>query len=364
MPPTFARPYRTYLLLLAGIAIAAVAIERGRVAKDDAPGSAPQWIWADGEPRAIAPIAILFARDIELGVRPAVAAIEVHGDPEYVLYFNGTRVGSGVALAPFAVDRFEVGDLVVAGSNRIVVESRSATGIGGVWLKLVDGGGAVLAASDRSWTVYRGFWHGVLGARPLFPSERPRSWGRTPVGRWRIEAPVRPLPTFEASVAGAEVRLASRWRAAGAGRFRPLSTAPKSRRALGPHVEFDFGGEVCGYAQIETRGATGGTALVGYGPRIERGSRIRADAAAVLLAGRDWWQAATPRCFRYLNVAGLETLSAASVIGVKATSIGALAAPTTTEVGLLGLDPPRSRTPMEDVIRRQLEGGAGLAGGQ
>ena len=71
---------------------------------------------------------------------------------------------------------------------------------------------------------------------------------------------------------------------------------------------------------------------------------------------RGLWQDAVPRRFRYLRVWGLEGVHGAAVLPITGDGYARLAPPAGAARGLLGIAPPPLRAPVEDVVRRQLQG--------
>jgi hypothetical protein len=135
-----------------------------------------EWIWSPDPPRKVEPRVFFAVRDFELDAKPARATLEVLGDPEYVAYVGGARVGSGRPGADPEVDRYEIAPLLRTGSNRIVLELRSATGSGAATARVVEPGGRVLVRSDGDWAIYGNFWRGMLEANLSSSRARPPFW--------------------------------------------------------------------------------------------------------------------------------------------------------------------------------------------
>jgi hypothetical protein len=355
-----AAPLRTRARIRAGIvAVAiltlAVAAERerwfGRLRAAAAP--ARTWIWTSDPPRSTVPLAFLAARDFELERVPASARLSVIGDPEYLVWVNGERIGSGAYRADAPFDVYEVAPALRPGRNRIVLDLRSATGSGGASLRLADGAGVELAASDDRWHVYRREWPGLFRAAELWPTERAAVLGVSPLARWALPADGPLRPGFDEAQAGPAVG-AVRFRRAGEGSWRPLRPGRRPKRPLGGRVEFDFGREVAGYLHLKTNDERSALALLRFSSRPGAGERWHPDAIAVPLAGRGYWQAPTPRRFRYVEVVGVPEVSWAAVVPIGDAAWRALA-PEPSRDGLLGLRPDPVRLPIVDEIWKRWE---------
>src|SRR5579863_10357381 len=172
---------------------------------------AAQWIWVAHDRRQTQPLAFYAARDFTLASPPpARARLLALGDPEYVLYLNGKRVGAGGWRPGARLDEYEVGPLLRPGGNRLLAELRSADGAGGFLASLVEAAsGRALVGTDGAWRIFPrhrlGLLRGWLPADPASaamlasaagPGEAAICWGRPPVGRWGRVLPAAPRPVF------------------------------------------------------------------------------------------------------------------------------------------------------------------------
>jgi hypothetical protein len=178
--------------------------------------------------------------------------------------------------------------------------------------------------------------------------ESPRIWGWSPTGRWGTPAagPLRPRldPTPTAILAP--------------GRGTELLAAAKDKRPA-RLLLYDWGEEVFGFLRLRfARGEP--AALLYLGPEPPDPRQRPADELVVGLAGDNYWRSATPVRLRYLLVGGDADLRGVEVLPYGPEFAAAYPAPA-PPYGLLGLTPPQLRTPVEDEIRRQLQGFAGLA---
>ncbi|MFN7940914.1 MAG: hypothetical protein U0X73_04905 [Thermoanaerobaculia bacterium] len=347
-----------------GVALAAVGVERSGWLHPASVGTPSDalWIWGPSDPRAVEPRVFFLARDLQLVAVPERAELRILADEEYVVHLNGERIGSDRWRPGAPLDRYDVTARLRAGANRIAIELRSATGTGGLLCAIVDPAtGRSLVASDARWSVYPGYWGGLLGGHQLIPAAAPLVWGRPPIGRWGTPQLGPEISTFRDATRDQAVVAAWRWRdLADRGewrRFRP----GRQRLRLGAWAEIDFGGPVCGYLQIDHAAVEPRAALLRYGDEPEASAGWRPDAIAITAPGRGWWQDSLPRCFRYVTIAGLDSLLGATLMSVEPSTRGRLPASAGEPPGLLGLRPPLSRSPVENKIWSELEGGAGVA---
>jgi hypothetical protein len=289
------------LVAAVGLTLALRGVSWATSRRAGATGGA-RWIWAARDRHLAQPLAFLAARDVWLADPPARARLLALGDPEYVLYLNGKRVGAGGWRPGARLAAYEVGELLRPGSNRLLAELRSADGAGGFLACLVDdASGRVLAATDGAWRVFRrfhlGLLRGWLPVDPLVPAatswtswspadlwpgrlaagssgagasggaearaaatagagegagwagaagpgESALTWGRPPLGRWGRVVPAWPRPSFERLTGGR----------------RPLPAASEGLYVPPPvtgvagddsMVLFDWGREVTGYLALE-----------------------------------------------------------------------------------------------------------------
>ncbi|MBV8203072.1 MAG: hypothetical protein JOZ15_20850, partial [Acidobacteria bacterium] len=266
---------------------------------------------------------------------PERARLLALGDPEYVLYLNGKRVGAGSWRPGAHLDEYEVGPLLRTGGNRLLAELRSADGGGGFLASLVDEtSGRPLLGTDGAWRTFRrhrlGLLRGWLPVDPAAaaavvsaagPGEAAVPWGRPPVGRWGRVVPPWPRPLFAELTGGRRPVPA----AAAAPYVPPKETGVPGDDTM---VLFDWGRQVTGYLALETGFEPGmdsdreqpppdrqRTALLwtGDAPPQPAGNGPRPSGAVVLMASAHQWLDARPRRFRYALVIGLERPLAARV---------------------------------------------------
>ena len=309
--------------------------------------------------------AFYVVREFTLSSAPRAARLRVVGDEEYILVLNGSRVGSGRWRIGLPGDEHEVAPLLRTGSNRLIVELRSSTGAGGLWLELVADGREVVR-SDRDWSLHRGAWQRLFRNSQMPNGERPLDLGTSPLGRWGDLDRFAPRPNFEQTLLDAEpvpARAVRDWTESAA--WRPLAEPSRRSPSLGSLVEIDFGEERFGYLQLSFRGARGiadPPALVRFGVEPPPRPPTSADLILRPIPGRNQYQDSTPRRFRYVAVAGLPGLFGAEVMTVREEAKAALGVDRSVAPvrGVFGVTPPRSRSPVENEIWRELERTAGL----
>lgn len=382
------RPNRSgvWILGLVAALLAAAGLQqavRRALALETLPTGSAEWIWEEGRHRQIGPWVLWAVRDFELPEVSDSVRLLALADEVYVVHVNGRRVGSDVYHEGMAPDRYEVASWLRPGANRLAVELRSGRGAGGLLLALVDGvTGEQLLSTDDDWTVFHRDHPGILeGWLPLSEGEPAFSWGSPPVGRWGLPTGVVDRPAFP-QVAGEPWELRPvfpRRVAVGAEVLEILASGDRDRslrlpwRALEPEgvrvsehrdragvILFDWGRELTGYLTLEHRSGGGRPAgLLRVGTELPEVDLSRPHARVLTVSGGDVWRDELPRRFRYALVLGADSVVAARVAPVAAELLDRLPAPV-PERGLFGLASPRLGTPVENEVRRRLQG---LAGG-
>jgi len=117
------------------------------------------WIWASApEGEAPAPVCF-FRKTLDLQAVPAQATVLITADNVYDLYVNGSFVGGDGGSAAIywqSIERFDITDLLVAGTNVVAVEGRCLGGAAGLIaaLRIESSGGDVSTViTDRTWLV-------------------------------------------------------------------------------------------------------------------------------------------------------------------------------------------------------------------
>ncbi len=325
-----------------------------------------QWIWAAPDRQGVTPLAFQAARDFELDAVPRKARIDVLADEEYVLYLNGVRVGGGRYRLGADLDGYSVAPLLAAGPNRLLVELRSGPRVGGLLLRL-SGDGGLDIVTDSEWRILLRHREGHLDpAAALEETRLPRVWGRPPIGRWRLPERGELLPLHGELVAGRKRLPPVRLRSGGVWRPVPVVKARRVVRALsrGRPLTFDWGREVTGYAGLYFGSRRSPRALLYFGCEPSDLEAVP-DDRAIGARGEIVWTSAVPRRFRCMTVlapAGVRRAFALAVDEDLAAPI--LTSPRPLE-GVFGIaDPPQLVTPVEDEIRRELQGLPGLVVGQ
>ncbi len=318
------------------------------------PTSGSQWIWKDLDWADHQPTAFYAARDFDLPALPERARLLVTADEEYVLSLNGRRIGTG-AYAPGApLDVYEVGPLLQPGGNRLLVEVRSARGVGGLLASLVDGSGRLLLGTDESWRIFPRHELGLIrGWLPLIGGKPAYCWGYPPVGRWGRPrpGPARPIP---GELAGAPVPPA-------ASIPLPPVLPVETGRPPGSPILYDWGREVTGYLTLQVPPSDRmGIALLFTGDQPPDLLRSEPAGSILVQPGRHEWMDARPRRFRYAAILGLLRPAAPALLPVPATAVPP-ARPDGGERKVFGVAAPPLRTPVEDEVWGKLQRLSGVA---
>lgn len=371
-------PPRRRLVALGALAVAgALALGlvqegvRWVVARYTVPTGEAEWIWAAEGTRYVGPRGLYAVRDFSLPEAPAVAEARILADQEYLLWINGQRIGSNIYAAEAPIDRYPVGPLLEAGTNRVVVELRSSGGAGGLLFQLVDGERETLLVSDRRWRTFDYDHPGILeGWLPVADGNEVLSWGRPPLGRWGWLTLGTERPGFLEVVGRPwerKVLPARRLASGGPFRvsFREPPAGPGAQPALGPEVTFDWGREVTGYLVLERERWHGQpVGLLYTGASMPEPRLGGAEAAVILVPGSTRWRDPVPRRFRYVTLLGLASVVDAWVEPVPVDQVDRLPVPGGRERGVFGLSRPLLRTPIEDEVRRKLKRVTDRAGGE
>jgi hypothetical protein len=353
--------------LLAAVALAGA--ERGVrwiVARYVLPTHGAAWIWAPGVTVWHGPLAFFAVKDFGLDFTPREARLMVLADEEYILYLNGTQVGSGRYRAGERLDVYDVRRLLEPGENRLVVELRSSRGVGGflATLEASAPGEHLRVVSDRGWKILRRHHSGILGAHfGVETDPRARRWAWPPTGRWGVPAPGRRLPLASQVVLPGPPVSAARVEEGFRGSQR-LAAAPEDsvqvarpRRGHGPRVTFDWGEEVAGYLSIRFRGKEPRVGLVYAARERPDPYRHRPSVYVIGMEGRRSWQDSVPRRFRYVTLLGADRAVDAEVYLVDPLRAEPLFSTTEPVAGVFGIAPPAGLgAPVEDEIWRQLQG--------
>ncbi len=338
-----------------------------------APTAGASWIWAADSAIDDGPEVFYAAREWQLAFEPTAAGIEILADEEYWLSVNGASVGAGRWAPGAPLDRYDLGGLLRRGSNRLVVELRSARGAGGlIALLTASGEGATeVVGTDGSWRIVRQHQRSLFAPDEAAPAGRPpRVWGPAPLGRWGMPGAGRLDPRLD------ELRRGRRpWRPQQArlGPDGPWQPAPggRSTRALGPWVVFDWGTEVVGYLSVGFLAGEEAAHGLLWTASEESASPLGVDPQldpydAVILGapGRTWWTDVRPRRLRYVYVLGLDQVTVAEVYPVRLDRAAPLLEAPPRPAGLWGLPPPRLVTAVEHEIWGELQGLPGVGGRQ
>jgi hypothetical protein len=354
---------RWLLGVMAVIALLAMVERGGRsaISRRLLPTGDAQWIWASGTEGEPVPVRFFMVRQFELPFAAGDARLLAHADQEYEIHLNGTWVGSNRYLAG-TVDVYEAGPLLRPGTNTLLVELRSARGIGGLLFSLeITGpqGELLRIVSDDSWGVVR---PGLRGKRPGRVSKEAVKVLAPPAGRWDLPRKEIPRPTIadlrvsEWPLAAERILMGPENRLWGEqGRTRRRTTRFRT------WVTFDWEREVTGYLRFRfpAKGGTRGLVFVGTEP--PDAERLPADNFMLSVDGRRSWTDSQPQRFRYATFVGLGAVKEAEVVLTDPDASLPWLAEKRLPEGVFGLDTVGLRTPLEDKIWSKLQGVPGLA---
>jgi hypothetical protein len=338
--PSPAPGWRRALVVAIGALLALVVAQGAyRTWRIGANGWGPaRFLWAE-DARGGAARAFYLARDFLLEDDAALsgARLQVLGDEEYQVHLNGVWVGSGRYRTGGRAGNHDVSGLLRPGSNRLVVEARSATGVGGVLAALfVAGAERPVVATDAAWRVFGHHVEGLVeGTYRIDDGESPRVLGRPPWGRWRSPpaGTLRPAAPLESQDV---------W----AAHLAPLP--PRPERLAREAWRIDFGAEVEGYLELWTDLGSCACALRFFATEDQvqsfyaarsgigrlTGMR-RPSRALVAVPGSPRWRDVEPRRYRYVTFEAPHPPAAARVLLAEADA-QAPRAPS----GPFGLPPP------------------------
>lgn len=330
--------------------------------RGDGTGEA-EWIWLDGDWRRPRPAVFFAVADLTLAEVPERASLVVVGDEEYVATVNGWAVGSGRYHQGSPGGRHALDGVLRPGGNRVVVELRSLHGSGGflAWVE-TEAGGRRRVPTGPSWRLFRAFEPGIVeGWRPLGEGEAPLRWGRPPIARWREVA----FPTTASAALVGPSTAPPLPAARGRSLAPPMDWRPDwSERSFSPAlwsaIQLEWESELEGYLEIRFLDREGGEGMVFLaGGDALPDPRLPATALIARAPGQAVWRDAVARRFRRALVAVKGRPIAAVVWRAAMDPAADRPGP---RAGILGVEPPPLRSPVEDKIRRELEGFADLAG--
>jgi hypothetical protein len=345
-------------LVLAGTAALALAdhwLFAAR-ARRTSPTQGAEWIWEPRNSRDFRPTAFYAVRDFEVAASPRRAPLLLLADEEYVLYLNAKRIGAGRYRQGAPLDRYDAAPWLVPGANRLVVELRSGRGAGGLLLSLAGERGEPLVQSGPGFQILKRHRLGLMrGFLPLEGGVAAQVWGLPPLGRWKwpVVGPQAPA-------------LASRLR-------RPPVAAPRAFPAGRSAVLFDWGREVTGQLEIELprrrpsdEPAALESALLWTGMAPPDLSRESPTEPVLPVPESRVWLDPVPRRLRYALVAGIAPGQGGEGVAARIYPVDPAGVPAAVPPpeGVFGIAAPPLRAPVEDEVRRKLQGLAGVALGK
>lgn len=337
--------------VLAAVLAVLLLLERGwSMVRADLPAEleGAEWIWAPGAAETSVPVAFYLARDFDLASTEEPLRFAVTAEGEYQLFVNGRFVGAGSWMQDAPLDVYDLDGLLRVGRNRILVELRSMRGAGGLLGSLFSASEPLLV-TDADWQVLRHHRKGLHeGVARLGRAPQAVSWGAPPTGRWGTVQ----LADGVLQPAGKVPRSAVTWAMEKSRTELCQSVAELEESGvrvqdlgLGPGESFcqpllvvDFGGQGCGYLELELEAATEKAYRVWFGDRSEDlpGART-ADEQIVLVPGSRRWRASHSRDASRVWIAGVDDVVGARLRLQDNTSGDEWPPP---EEGVWGLEPP------------------------
>ena len=359
LPPSWSGRRTVRLLLVLLVAVVALeAVEWGvRLVLRGREAGEARWIWAANWPnRPVRPFAFQAVRDFRLAQRMPRARLLIEGDEQYLVYLNGTWVGGGAYRADRRWDGYDVGDLLRLGDNRLLVELRSARGVGGLLLCLQAGAGErCVVPSDGAW---RTFERHLQADESITGGLAALVWGPSDAGRWHPPHGVDQRPIY--------------------GRCVDTERAYPVRHVVDRGVEevVDTAGEkvaipvrrlrwrnpMLGMLVLQPQQpAAEHVALLTYVQRSGPAAPDDPNELLVTQPGQSEFRPPYARTFRSLRVLGLDDVEGALIHPLRKGCEGLLAPPSApAAAGLFGFEPP-SGAAVEDEVRSELERLAGVA---
>lgn len=146
------------------------------------------WLWSWNRISRQQPVVFFATHDFELSGNDPWVRINIVSDPMYTLFFNEVEVGGGRWEGSESLDVYDVGDLAIAGTNRIVIAVRAPDGAGGL-LASVDTGPLQrnVVVTNEDWKITHAWSPVLLKADPKgADSITARVLGPPPFGRWNF----------------------------------------------------------------------------------------------------------------------------------------------------------------------------------
>ena len=229
--------------------------------------------------------------------------------------------------------------------------------MGGMLLSLEDDSGP-LVVSDASWVVLEEYreefkWPGA----PLDDAQPVMVWGRPPSGLWRIGSePIERLRLREQLVSRRPLPAESVRTGPTARRWKRAPAKPSTDKPVGTWATFDFGREVAGYLNVAAADRGGTRALFWTGLDAPPEPKTTHPAGKLqLMVGQGSWTDAVPRRFRYVTVVSLTEIAGARAFILEPDLEPSMLHAELPPAGVLGLEPPILRSPVEDEFWREFE---------
>lgn len=359
------RTLRRRLILLALAVLALAAVDRAVRTlwlEQALPSADIFWIWDDAVPREPAsPHAFQAMREFDLADPPKKAMLLVQADEEYRIFLNGRWVGTGT-YDESEWHAYPVGRWLRRGKNLLVAELRSGRGVGGLLLCLAVGDDECAVTSDGGWLSFSEYQPRLARGEHEGDGRPVRVWGRAGTGRWPLPS-VRGVRPLAASCIDTTRPIEA---------HRVLYLRDEVLPGPGPEISVPVWSArwrlfAKGVAVVRMADEEAEVGKVVFGRKRRQAPDPSSRGVLVTQPGQPEWVMPEGQWFQYMEIQGPERLGEIlywPIADREECSIYFAPDRRSRPRGLLGVAPPRSRTPVDDELRRRNEGIAGVAGGE
>ena len=329
------------LVLLFGAVAVGFRVQRTGEVSHDFSGASPDWIWDSGWSKApVRAHAFTVEKQFEAPEVPDTARLLILADEEYHLNLNGKWVGSGRFRRDSGWDSYSAVGWVLEGGNTLRVELRSGRGAGGLLVCLQA------APGEPCWIRSESSWQVV----PQKGESRPvQVWGASPVGSWNLPTAVKPRRS------AAECVLADR--PVEARRFFAVDDKvlrSRDQEMPIPVWTVRWGIRTRAIIEIDVDPEERRLGELAFGRNRRRPAAREILETLVTEPGQSTYRSVVSREFRFVEIDGIKEVLGGRYYKVREECDDWFFQPTEAEEGLLGLDPPPSRTPVQNELRGKL----------
>lgn len=143
-----------------------------------------EWIWTWNWISRQKPVVFFASKNFRVEETAPYVRLQVASDPMYTVFFNEVEVGGGRWRDSGTIDVYDVTDLAVEGTNRVVIAVRAPDGVGGL-ISSIDTGPLQqnIVFTGQDWKITHQ-WSRELLVRDPPDAVAPRALGKPPFGRW------------------------------------------------------------------------------------------------------------------------------------------------------------------------------------